>query len=132
MLPLGTEAPKFSLPDPVTGRTVCRDDFSGAQGILVTFLCNHCPFVKYIANDLAVFAKEYQGRGLAIIGINSNDAEAHPEDSPDQMLAEVRQRGYTFPYLVDESQEIAKSYKAACTPDFFLFDYGFRLTRTAQ
>ena len=132
MLPLGTEAPKFSLPDPVTGRTVCRDDFSGAQGILVTFLCNHCPFVKYIANDLAVFAKEYQGRGLAIIGINSNDAEAHPEDSPDQMLAEVRQRGYTFPYLVDESQEIAKSYKAACTPDFFLFDYGFRLAYRGQ
>ena len=132
MLPLGTEAPEFSLPDPVTGRTICRDDFSGAQGMLVTFLCNHCPFVKYIANELASFAKEYQGMGLAIVGINSNDAEAHPEDSPDSMRTEARQRGYTFPYLVDESQEIAKSYRAACTPDFFLFDDGFRLAYRGQ
>ena len=132
MLAIGTEAPNFSLPDPVTGRKVCRDDFAGAQGLLVAFLCNHCPFVKHIAEGFTSFAVEYQERGLAIVGINSNDVETHPEDAPQQMIAEADQRGYTFPYLVDESQEVAKSYKAACTPDFFLFDTDLRLAYRGQ
>ena len=132
MVELGTESPSFSLPDPVTGRKVCRDDFAGAQGLLVAFLCNHCPVVKHIAGDFAAFAVEYQKRGLAIVGINSNDVETHPEDSSEHMVAEAGQRGYTFPYLVDESQEIAKSYRAACTPDFFLFDNDFRLVYRGQ
>jgi peroxiredoxin len=132
MVELGTESPSFSLLDPVTGRKVCRDDFAGAQGLLVAFLCNHCPFVKHIAGAFAAFAVEYQERGLAIVGINSNDVETHPEDSSEHMVAEAGQRGYTFPYLVDESQEIAKSYRAACTPDFFLFDNDFRLVYRGQ
>ncbi len=132
MLDLGTEAPSFSLPDPVTGCTVCRDDFAGAKGLLVAFLCNHCPFVKHIADEFSGFAAEYQKRGLAIVGINSNDVETHPEDSSEQMVAEADKRGYTFPYLVDESQEIAKSYRAACTPDFFLFDSDLRLVYRGQ
>ncbi len=132
MLDLGTQAPSFSLPDPVTGRIVYRDDFADTKGLLVAFLCNHCPFVKHIADEFSAFAAEYQERGLAIAAINPNDIETHPEDSPEQMVAEAGKRGYTFPYLVDESQEIAKSYRAACTPDFFLFDRDFRLVYRGQ
>ena len=132
MLDLGTQAPRFSLPDPVTGRIVYRDDFADTKGLLVAFLCNHCPFVKHIADEFSAFAAEYQERGLAIVAINSNDIETHPEDSPGQMVIEAGKREYTFPYLVDESQEIAKSYRAACTPDFFLFDDDFRLLYRGQ
>ncbi len=132
MLDLGTQAPSFSLPDPVTGRIVYRDDFADTKGLLVAFLCNHCPFVKHIVDEFSAFAAEYQERGLAIVAINPNDIETHPEDSPEQMVAEAGKRGYTFPYLVDESQEIAKSYRAACTPDFFLFDRDFRLVYRGQ
>ena len=132
MLDLGTQAPSFSLPDPVAGRIVYRDDFADTKGLLVAFLCNHCPFVKHIADEFSAFAAEYQERGLAIVAINSNDIETHPEDSPGQMVTEAGKRGYTFPYLVDESQEIAKSYRAACTPDFFLFDSDFRLVYRGQ
>ena len=121
MLALGTPAPDFSLPEPATGETVTLSDFSGADALLVVFLSNHCPFVKHLADHFAGIAAEYQGRGVAVVGINANDVTTHPDDSPAKMKEEVARRGYTFPYLFDESQEVAKAYRAACTPDFFLF-----------
>lgn len=122
MLPLGTPAPDFRLPEPAGGRTVALADLAGAPALLVMFLSNHCPFVKHIAPALADFGREYQARGLAVVAINANDVANHPDDSPDKMVEEVAERGYTFPYLFDETQEVAKAYQAACTPDFFLFD----------
>lgn len=121
MLPLGTPAPRFSLPN-VDGRSVSLDDFSSAPVLVVVFMCNHCPYVKHLADSLAATAKEYQTRGVAFVGINSNDPQAYPDDSPERMKEEARTRGYTFPYLFDESQEVAKAYRAACTPDFYVFD----------
>ncbi len=121
MLNLGEKAPDFSLPN-VDGRTVSRDDFGQAPALLVIFMSNHCPFVKHVAEELASLGKDYQARGAAIVGINSNDVDNYPDDSPKNMQKEVQIRGYTFPYLFDESQEVAKAYRAACTPDFFLFD----------
>lgn len=121
MLALGTPAPGFSLPEPTTGETVSLSDFRGAPALLVVFLSNHCPFVKHLADHLAGVAAEYQRRGVAVVGINANDVTTHPDDSPAKMKEEVARRGYTFPYLFDESQEVAKAYRAACTPDFFLF-----------
>ncbi len=130
MLPLGTKAPHFSLPD-TNGKQVSLEEFEG-KPLLVVFMCNHCPYVQHIADELARFAREYQRRGLATVGINANDARQHPEDSPGNMVAEVQIRGYTFPYLYDESQEVAKEYRAACTPDFFLFDAAHRLAYRGQ
>jgi peroxiredoxin len=121
MLPLGTEAPDFRLVN-VDGREVCRDDFANAPALLVIFMCNHCPFVIHVADELARLTQEYMGRGVAVVGINSNDVSKHPADSPEQMVAEAENRGYHFPYLYDETQEVAHAYRAACTPDFFLFD----------
>ena len=132
MLPLGTEAPEFSLPNAVDGGTVTLDDFADARGLLVIFMCNHCPFVKHLRSGLATFAREYQPKGLAIVGISSNDAEKHPDDSPERMVAEAKSAGYTFPYLFDETQEVAQAYKAACTPDFFLFDRRRKLVYRGQ
>ena len=132
MLPLGTPAPDFSLPEPYTGRIASLGDFGEAQALLVVFLSNHCPFVKHIADHVAAVAGDYQERGAAVVGINANDVASHPEDSPDAMKAEVDRRGYTFPYLFDETQEVAKAYQAACTPDFFLFDGGHRLVYRGQ
>jgi peroxiredoxin len=130
MLELGTPAPDFRLPD-TSGRQVSRDDFRG-QPLLVAFLCNHCPFVKHVRQGLARFARELQPRGLAVVGINANDVATHPEDSPAKMAEEVKLAGYVFPYLFDESQEVAKAYRAACTPDFFLFDAQHRLVYRGQ
>ena len=121
MLPLGTQAPDFSLPDP-SGKPVSLADFAGAPALLVVFLCNHCPYVKHVAAGLAQLAADYQPRGVAIVGINANDVDSYPEDSPAKMAEEVKRRGYAFPYLYDAAQEVAKAYSAACTPDFFLFD----------
>ena len=121
MLPLGTEAPDFCLMN-VDGREVCRDDFADSPAMLVIFMCNHCPFVIHVADELARLTHEYMGRGVAVVGINSNDVSKHPADSPEQMVAEAENRGYHFPYLYDETQEVAHAYRAACTPDFFLFD----------
>ena len=121
MLALGTPAPDFSLPEPATGETVSLSDFSGTDALLVVFLSNHCPFVKHLADHFAGIAAEYRGRGVAVVGINANDITTHPDDSPAKMKEEVARRGYTFPYLFDESQEVAKAFRAACTPDFFLF-----------
>jgi peroxiredoxin len=131
MLPLGTKAPDFTLLD-ANGNTVSLDDFPGAPGVLVMFICNHCPYVKHIQNELAKFGREYQEKGLAIIAISANDVDAYPDDHPDKMKEEAKRAGYTFPYLYDESQEVAKSYKAACTPDFFLFDADHRLVYRGQ
>ena len=132
MLALGTEAPEFSLPEPATGETVSLFRFDGARGLLVVFLSNHCPFVKHLADHFAGLAAEYQARGVAVVGINANDVANYPDDSPERMVEEVAKRGYTFPYLFDESQEVAKAYRAACTPDFFLFDAGRRLVYRGQ
>ena len=131
MMALGVEAPDFSLPD-VGGKTVSLADFADAPALLVMFLCNHCPYVKHVADGLAKLAKEYQGRGVAVVGISSNDVETHPDDSPKKMAEEVKLRGYTFPYLYDETQEVAKEYHAACTPDFFVFDGQRRLVYRGQ
>ena len=121
MLPLGTAAPDFTLAD-VTGSMVSRDDFRGTPALLVMFLCNHCPYVKHVQKPLAGLVREYQARGVSVVGISSNDVTAYPEDSPQMMAKVAREVGYTFPFLYDESQEVAKAYHAACTPDFFLFD----------
>jgi len=131
MPPLGTEAPAFRLPD-TEGRIVSLEDFSDAPGLLVMFICNHCPFVKHIRTELAHFGREYRDKGLAIVAVNSNDVRNYPDDSPDKMGREVREVGYTFPYLFDESQDVAKAYGAACTPDFFLFGRDRRLVYRGQ
>jgi peroxiredoxin len=131
MLPLGTTAPDFSLLN-VNGETVSRSDFQDAKGLLVIFMCNHCPFVIHLADQLAQFARDYHDAGLAIVAISSNDVSNHPQDSPEQMVHEAEQRGYIFPYLYDEEQEVAKAYHAACTPDFFLFDGNHQLVYRGQ
>ena len=131
MLPLGTQAPDFRLPDPA-GKQVARDDFADAPALLVIFMCNHCPYVKHIREGLAEFGRDYQKRGAAVVGINANDIAAHPADSPAKMAEEARTFGYTFPYLFDESQEVAKAYHAACTPDFYLFDGARKLVYRGQ
>ena len=131
MSPLGTVAPEFSLPD-TNGKSVSLADFKDAPALLVVFMCNHCPFVKHIGGGLAELAREYQGRGVAIVGINANDIAKYPDDSPQKMVEEVATAGYTFPYLFDETQEVAKAYQAACTPDFFVFDRDQQLVYRGQ
>ncbi|RKY22879.1 MAG: thioredoxin family protein, partial [Planctomycetota bacterium] len=120
MLPLGTPAPDFDLPDP-SGRRWTLADFADAPGLVVMFLCNHCPFVVHIREKLAEVAREYGKKGIAFVAINPNDIESFPDDAPDKMAEVAREFGFTFPYLFDESQETAKKYRAACTPDFFFF-----------
>lgn len=131
MLPLGTPAPEFELPD-VNGSPVSLDDFPDAGAYLICFICNHCPYVVHIRSELARLAQSYQERGVAVIAINSNDAEKYPADNPEQMAATAQSIGYTFPYLCDETQSVAKAYRAACTPDFFIFDAERRLTYRGQ
>lgn len=131
MLPLGTEAPSFSLPD-TNGNRVSLSDFADAPALLLVFMCNHCPYVKHVAEGLAQLAKEYQQRGVAVVGINSNDVDTYADDSPAKMAEEVKLRGYTFPYLYDETQCIAKAYQAACTPDFYVFDRERKLVYRGQ
>ncbi len=131
MLPLGTSAPDFSLPDP-QGETVSLSDFDAAPALVVVFMCNHCPYVKHIAPGLADLARDYQAQGVAVVGINSNDVENFSDDAPPKMAEEVELRGYTFPYLYDRTQEVAKAYRAACTPDFYVFDKDRRLVYRGQ
>lgn len=131
MLELGTPAPDFRLPD-TEGRIVSRADFRDAKALLVMFICNHCPFVKHVRHELARVGREYQARDVAIVGISSNDAVAYPADGPDAMREEKARIGYTFPYLYDETQEVAKAYGAACTPDFFLYGPDGRLAYRGQ
>ena len=124
MLPLGTAAPDFSLPDVVSGRTMSLADVSeGRDGLLVMFICAHCPFVLHVEDELARLGKDYAGpAGLGVVAISSNSVETHPEDAPGKLRAMADRLGFNFPYLYDESQQTAKAYTAACTPDFFLFD----------
>ncbi|HEX9188953.1 MAG TPA: thioredoxin family protein [Vicinamibacteria bacterium] len=131
LLPLGAKAPSFDLPDP-GGRRHSLAGFEGAPALLVAFICRHCPFVQHVRSGFAALAAEYQDRGVAVVAIASNDAQAYPEDGPAGMAEEAKEAGYTFPYLFDETQEVAKAYGAACTPDFFLFDRERRLFYRGQ
>ena len=132
MLELGTPMPAFSLPDAVSGKTFNDQSLDGDQPTLVMFICNHCPFVKHLRTQLAEFAKEYRSKGMNIVAISSNDATEYPDDSPEMMKKEAAEMGYEFPYLYDESQEVAKAFTAACTPDFFLFDSFGKLAYRGQ
>jgi peroxiredoxin len=131
MLPLGTDAPDFTLFDTLDNQ-IRRDDFTGAKALLVVFMSNHCPYVKHIRKNLVSLISEYQQRGVAAVGINSNDVDNYPDDSPSRMAEDAAEYGYTFPYLFDPSQSVAKAYHAACTPDFFLFDSSFKLVYRGQ
>ena len=131
MLPLGTAAPDFSLMN-VDGRCLSLADVAGTRGTVVMFLCNHCPFVKHVADQLAVLGRDVMPQGIGVVAISSNDVATHPADSPEQMVRESEERGYPFPYLFDETQEVAKAYRAACTPDFYLFDGEQRLVYRGQ
>jgi len=122
MLALGTKAPEFELPDVTDGRIVSLSDFEAKRALLVMFICRHCPYVKHVREELARLGRDFADSELAIVAISSNDAEEYPEDRPESLAEEAREAGYAFPYLFDESQEVAKAYTAACTPDFFLFD----------
>lgn len=121
MLELGTEAPDFSLPDTVSGETVSLSDYADKAGLLVMFICNHCPYVQHVREELARIGKDYADSGIGVVAICSNDSDNYPGDSPEAMKAEAEGHGYVFPYLHDEDQSVAKAYSAMCTPDFFLF-----------
>lgn len=131
MVPLGTPAPDFRLPDP-DGTMVGLSDFNGKKGLLVIFMCNHCPYVKHVRGQLAKLGGEYQRKGIGVVAINSNDIANYPDDSPEKMKEESAAAGYTFPYLYDETQEVAKAYHAICTPDFFLYGADFKLAYRGQ
>lgn len=131
MLPLGTSALEFYLPD-INGKTVSLVDFTGAPALVVMFICNHCPYVKHVRDELVRLARDYQPAGVAMVAISSNDARKFPEDSPENMKREARSAGYIFPYLYDETQAVAKAYRAACTPDIFLFDRRQKLVYRGQ
>jgi peroxiredoxin len=132
MLELGTTAPDFALTDVVTGKTVRRDDFRGSKALLVMFICAHCPYVKHIEKGLAALGKDYAGKPLGLVAISSNDAVTHPDDSPAGLKQQAKTFSFSFPYLYDETQAVARAYKAACTPDFFLFDADLRLAYRGQ
>ena len=131
LLPLETKAPSFELPD-LSGKRWSLAECDGAPALLVAFICSHCPFVRHVRTGFAALAAEYQERGVAVVAFASNDVQAFPEDGPSGMAAEAKEAGYTFPYLFDETQEVAKAYGAACTPDFFLFDRQRRLCDRGQ
>jgi peroxiredoxin len=132
MLELGTAAPDFALTDVISGKTVRRDDFRGKDALLVMFICAHCPYVKHIEKTVGALGKDYASKPLAIVAISSNDAGTHPADGPEGLKAQAQANGFTFPYLYDETQAVAHSYDAACTPDFFLFDKGLKLVYRGQ
>jgi peroxiredoxin len=131
MLELGTTMPAFRLPS-LNGEFVASSQFDGAPGVLIVFLCPHCPFVRHVRHEIARFGRDYQAKGLVMTGINSNDISTFPMDGIEGMTQEVRETGYTFPYLRDESQEVARAFRAACTPDFFLFDRNGKLVYRGQ
>lgn len=132
MAPLGTKAPDFSLQDVVTGRQVSRDAIAGPKGLLVMFICRHCPFVKHVQHELARLGRDYAGRGIGVVAISANDESGFPEDRPEKLAEMSQELGFTFPYLHDASQEVARAYDAQCTPDFFLYDEGRRLVYRGQ
>jgi peroxiredoxin len=132
MLSLGTPAPQFSLPDAVSGKTVSLNDFSGCKGLLVMFICQHCPFVKHVKSELAKLGQDYISQDLGIVAISSNDVANYPDDSPEKLKAMAEEYNFNFPVCYDETQEVAKAYQAACTPDFFLFDGDLKLVYRGQ
>jgi len=132
MLELGTEAPDFKLFDTINNQLVSRDDFDNAKGLLVVFMCNHCPFVKHILDEFVKAVRDIQQKGIGVVAISSNDVEHYPDDSPVKMAALARDRQFSFPYLYDGTQEVAKAYRAACTPDLFLFDENYKLVYRGQ
>lgn len=132
MIPLGTVAPDFNLPDTVSGKTVSLQELKSDKATLIMFICNHCPFVKHVDEQLVALGKEYQARGVSVIAISSNDVDNYPQDGPELMMQEATQVGYTFPYLYDATQDVAKAYDAACTPDFYVFDKDLKCVYRGQ
>ncbi len=132
MLPLGTVAPRFSLPDVTSGQAVTLDDIRSRNATVIMFLCNHCPYVVFVKDEIAQIATDYQSKGVAFAGISANDVVHYPEDAPDLMALKAREWGFHFPYLYDSSQEVARAYDAACTPDFYVFDGDLRLVYRGQ
>ena len=132
MLALGTAAPEFSLPDVASGKIVDLHSVAGAKGLLVMFICRHCPFVKHVEKELARLGRDYGGKGIGIVAISSNDAANFPDDAPESLAEQASEVGFTFAYLYDETQDVAHAYDAACTPDFFLFDSNRKLVYRAQ
>ncbi len=132
MVPLGTKAPDFKLPDTVSGRRLTLDDVKGDKATVVMFICNHCPFVKHVNKGIVALANDYKDKGVGFVAISSNDIVNYPEDSPELMKKTAAQEGYPFPYLYDDSQEVAKAYDAACTPDFYIFDSDLKLVYRGQ
>lgn len=132
MLELGTPAPAFSLPDVVTGNTISLDTFAGKAALLVMFICEHCPFVKHVQDELARIGKDYTPQNVGIVAISANSVETHPQDGPEHLKVMAETLQFTFPYCYDETQAVAKTYTAACTPDFFLFDADFKLVYRGQ
>ncbi|WP_367605682.1 thioredoxin family protein [Legionella sp. W05-934-2] len=132
MLQLGTEAPLFSLDNVVTNTTYTLKPSANRKGLVVMFICNHCPYVKHVNSELVRLANHYQPKGIECVAINSNDVEKYPQDSPDNMVLTAKEQQYPFPYLFDNTQEVAKAYKAACTPDFYLFDSNLSLVYRGQ
>ena len=132
MLELGTPAPEFSLPDVVSGRTVTLESFAGSKALLVMFMCRHCPFVVHVQGELAKAGKDYGSKGVGIVAISANDADTYPDDRPERLKEQAVEQGFTFPYCHDETQQVAKAYRAVCTPDFFLFDANRRLVYRGQ
>jgi peroxiredoxin len=131
-LALGAGAPDFALPDVVTGKTVRRDDFRGQKGLLVMFICTHCPYVKHVEKGLAALGMDYDGQLVSIVAVSSNDAKTYPDDAPEGLKKQAQTMGFRFPYLYDETQDVARAYHAACTPDFFLFDGNLKLAYKGQ
>lgn len=131
MIELGVRAPEFAL-EPASGTVKSLEEIRGEHGTLVAFICNHCPYVKHVADELAALGTEYSRKGIGMVAINANDADTYPSDSPEKMIEEVALRGYTFPYLYDETQETAHAYHATCTPDYFLFDSNLNLVYRGQ
>jgi thiol-disulfide isomerase/thioredoxin len=132
MIPLGTSAPDFTLLEPATGKRRSLSESKGAPATVVMFICNHCPFVIHVRDELTRLAKDYAPKGVAFVAINSNSAESHPQDGPEHMAALVKELGWNFPFLFDETQAVAKAYHAACTPDFYVFDRGMKLAYRGQ
>ena len=132
MKELGTQAPDFSLRDVVSGKTVARADVAGPKGMLVMFICRHCPFVKHVQDELAKIGRDYAGRGVGMVAISSNDVASHPEDSPTKLAYQAQELQFVFPYLFDESQDVARAYDAQCTPDYFLYDSAGKLVYRGQ
>ncbi len=132
MLPLGTQAPDFKLPDTISGGSFELDQLKGRKGTVIMFICNHCPFVKHVNQGIVSLAKDYQGHDIGFVAISSNDVENFPQDAPELMKANALQEGFSFPYLYDETQEVAKAYDAACTPDFYIFDNRLKLVYRGQ